>query len=194
MRGLFSHIREIMLNNKTLRGNGDVPEGKGLISASSYDVIEVDNLLDVVDHSKTLVGKQTIHTAFTQTCPTVDEIKRKQDALRELDEDEEILNGVEGILDKAVEYEDSFYRLLFSQFTGFLFAPEPSRLEAAGYGYGLYAKGSKLLPEVVEQVKKTKTPKSEYLKSLLAELSSFADTREYKLMRGPVYMLSLIHI
>jgi hypothetical protein len=189
MRGLFSHIREIMLNNKTLRGNGDVPEGKGLISASSYDVIEVDNLLDVVDHSKTLVGKQTIHTAFTQTCPTVDEIKRKQDALRELDEDEEILNGVEGILDKAVEYEDSFYRLLFSQFTGFLFAPEPSRLEAAGYGYGLYAKGSKLLPEVVEQVKKTKTPKSEYLKSLLAELSSFADTREYKLMRGPVYML-----
>jgi len=189
MRSLFSHLREIMLGNKTLRGNDDVPESKGLISASSYDVIEVDNLLDVVDHAKTLVGKQTIHTAFTQTCPTVDEIKNKQDALHELDEDVEVLNGVEALLNKAVEYEDSFYRLLFAEFTGFLFAPESDRLEESGYGYGLYAKGSKFLPEVVEQVKQVKAPKSQYLKGLLADLSSFADTREYKLMRGPVYML-----
>ena len=135
MRGLFSHIREIMLNNKTLRGNGDVPEGKGLISASSYDVIEVDNLLDVVDHSKTLVGKQTIHTAFTQTCPTVDEIKRKQDALRELDEDEEILNGVEGILDKLLNMK---IRFIVYYFHNLLVLWILSRLKKKVYYYYWY--------------------------------------------------------
>ena len=188
MRDLFFHIKEIMLGNKTLRGNEDVPEGKGLISASSYDVIEIDNLLDVVDHTKTLVGKHTIHTSFTQTCLSVDEIKEKQDALRELEEDDEILTGLEGLLDKVVKHEDSFYRLLFSEFTGWLSSPKRSRLEEGGFGYRAYAKGIKLLPSVVEQVKKIKTPKSQHLKNLLSELASFADTREYKLMKGPVYM------
>ena len=189
MRGLFSHIKEIMLGNKKLRGNEGVPAEKGLISAASYDVIEIDKLLDVVDHTKTLVGKQTIHTAFTQTRPTVDEIKAKQDALRELEEDADILAGVDGLLDKAVKHEDSFYRLLFSEFTGLMSAANRSRLEEAGYGYRVYANGTQLLPELVEQVKKIKTPKSQYFKNLLSELASFADTREYKLMRGPAYMV-----
>jgi hypothetical protein len=126
--------------------------------------------------------------AFTQSCPTVDEIKEKQDALRELEDDDEILAGVEGLLDKAVKHEDSFYRLLLSEFTGFMSSPRRARLEESGYGYRVYTKGRKLLPEVVEQVKKIKTPKSQYLKNLLSELASFADTREYKLMRGPVHL------
>lgn len=188
MRSLFFHIKEIMLGNKKLRGNEDVPAGKGLISAPSYDVIEIDNLLDVVDHTKTLVGKQTIHTAFTQTSLTADEIKERQDALRELAEDDEILAGLENVLDKAVKHEDSFYRLLLSEFTGFMSSPRRAKLEESGYGYRIYIKGTKLLPLVVEQVKKIKPPKSQYLKNLLSELASFADTKECRLMRGPVYM------
>ncbi len=188
MRDLFFHIKEIMLGNKKLRGNEDVPAEKGLISAASYDVIEVDNLLDVVDHTKTLIGKQTIHTAFTQTCLTADEIKEKQDALRELEEDDEIRTSLEGLLDKAVKHENSFYRLLLSEFVGWQSSPKRKRLQEGGFGYRAYAKGIKLLPSMVEQVKKIKTPKSQYLKKLLSELASFADTREYKLMKGPVYM------
>ena len=188
MRDLFFHLKEIMLGNKALRGNKDVPAEKGLISASSYDVIEVDKLLDVVDHAKTLIGKQTIHTSFTQTCLTVDEINERQDALRELGEDDEILTGLEDLLNKVVKHEDSFYRLLLSEFTGWLSSPKRNRLEEGGFGYQAYAKGTKLLPSMVEQVKKIKTPKSQHLKNLLSELASFADTREYKLMRGPVYM------
>lgn len=189
MRQLFSHIRDIMLGDKTLRGNAGVPDDQGIISASSYDVIEVDGLLDVVDHAKTLVGKETIHTSFTQNNPTAEQIKQKQDALRELAEDSDVNVGIESLLNTSVEYEDSFYRLLFAEFTGFLFAPEPSRLEEAGYGYRLFEKGTKFLPEAIEQAKNIKQPKSQYLSGLLAELVSYSDSREYKLMRGPVYML-----
>lgn len=189
MRQLFSHIRDIMLGDKTLRGNAGVPEDQGIISSSSYDVIEIDGLLDVVDHAKTLVGKDTIHKSFTQTCLTAEQIKQKQDALRELADDSDVNAGIESLLNTTVEYEDSFYRLLFAQFTGFIFAPEPDRLEEAGYGYRLYEKGTKFLPAAIEQAKKVKRPKSQYLKSLLAELSAYADSREYKLMRGPVFML-----
>jgi len=189
MRSLFSHIKEIMLGNKKLRGNEGVPADKGLISAPSYNVIEIDSLLDVVDHTKTLVGKQTVHKAFTETRPTIDEIKEKQDALRELEKDDEVRAGIEALLDKAVKHEDSFYRLLLSKFTGVMSSAKRSRLEESGYGYRVYKKGTKLLPVVVTQVEKIKTPKSQYLKNLLLELTSFADTKEYKLMRGPVYML-----
>ncbi|PCI21635.1 MAG: DNA mismatch repair protein MutS [Piscirickettsiaceae bacterium] len=189
IRAFFSHVREILLGNETLRGNEGVPESMGIISASSYDVIEVDGLLDVVDHSKTLVGKETIHKSFTQTNPTVDEIKSKQQALRELDEDQVLRNSIDSMLDTAIEYEDSFYRLLFAEFTGFIFSPDPARLEEAGYGYRLYEKGSQFLPQVLEQIKQIKEPKSQYLKGLLAELLEFSESREFKLMRGPVHML-----
>lgn len=66
MRELFRHIRELMLKEESLRGNSGVPDGEGLIDQNSYGVIEVDKLLDVVDHTQTLIGKDTIHKAFSQ--------------------------------------------------------------------------------------------------------------------------------
>ncbi|ORU90694.1 MAG: hypothetical protein A6F71_06985 [Cycloclasticus sp. symbiont of Poecilosclerida sp. M] len=178
-----------MLAEKTLRGNSGVPDGEGLIDQSSYDVIEVDNLLDVVDHSQTLIGKHTLHKAFSQQCLTPKQIIAKQDALKELAENDALRGEIDLIVQTAAKHEDSFYRLLFADFVGLIFAPDPERLEEAGYGYGLFEKAMKFLPSVVEQAEKTSEVKSSYLKGLLDEIKNFASARDCKLMRGPVYVL-----
>ncbi|PHS73212.1 MAG: DNA mismatch repair protein MutS [Cycloclasticus sp.] len=189
MRGLFRHIRDLMLEEKSLRGNSGVPDGEGLIDQNSYDVIEVDNLLDVVDHTQTIIGKDTIHKAFSQQVLTPEQIDSKQRALQELTTDSQLREEVEDLLNTAAEYEESFYRLLFSDFVGFIFSPDPNRLEEAGYGYGLYAKAVKFLPGVVDKAEKLTEPKSDYLKDLIEQIKVFSSTRPAQLMKGPVYML-----
>jgi len=189
MRELFRHLREVMLGERSLRGNSGVPDGEGLIDQASYDVIEVDNLLDVVDHTQTLIGKDVIHKAFSQHVLTPDEIEAKQQALQELADDGELRQGIETLLNTAAAHEDSFYRLLFSTFVGFIFSPDENRLEEAGYGYRAYDKAMGFLPGVIDDAGKIKQPKSIYLKSLLDGLAEFATKREFKLMKGPVYML-----
>jgi DNA mismatch repair ATPase MutS len=186
---LFSHIRLLMLGKKSVRGNSGVPDGEGLIDQSSYDVIEVDNLLDVIDHSKTLVGKNILHKTFAQQCLTPEEIIDKQEALKELAENGLLREDVKQIIETAVKYEDSFYRMLFSNFVGLIFAPDPEQLEEAGYGYSLFSKAIKFIPSVVHKAEKTAQAKSCYLKGLLTEIKEFSTTRDYKLMQGPVYVL-----
>ncbi|HIL93413.1 MAG TPA: DNA mismatch repair protein MutS [Cycloclasticus sp.] len=189
MRELFRHIRKLMLDEETLRGNSGVPDGDGLIDHNSYAVIEVDKLLDTVDHAQTLVGKDTLHKAFSQHVLTPVEIEAKQQALKELAEDDELRASVDQLLKKAAENEGSFYRLLVSNFVGFIYSPDEDRLEQAGYGYRLYDQASTFLPKVVEEAKEIKQPKSAYIQGLLDELKQFVETRPYKLMAGPVYML-----
>jgi len=187
MRELFQHIRQLILGEKSLRGNSGVPDGEGLIDQNSYGVIEVDSLLDVVDHAKTLIGKDVIHKAFSQQVLTPKQIEEKHQALRELAEDDELRTGLKSVLDSAAKYEDSFYRLLFSDFVGYIFSPDEDRLEEAGYGYKLFASGAKFLPSVAEEIEKIKQPKSTYLKGLIEEIKEFTKTRPFQLMKGPVY-------
>ena len=187
MRGLFRHIRDLILGEKSLRGNSGVPDGEGLIDQNSYAVIEVDSLLEVVDQAKTLIGKDVIHKVFSQQVLTPKQVDEKQQALRELAVDDELRAGLESLLTSAAKHENSFYRLLFSDFVGYLFSPDEDRLEEAGYGYKLFDEGSSFLPAVVDEAKKIKSPKSPYLKGLLDEIESFASTRPFKLMKGPVY-------
>lgn len=189
MRTLFRRLRAVMMGEESLRGNSGAPDGEGLIDQDSYDVIEVDNLLDVVDHTQTLVGKDVLHKAFSQQILTPEQIKAKQEALRELSDDDELRDGLGSLLETAAEYEDSFYRLLFSTFVGFIFSPDENRLEEAGYGYRMYARAMKFFPGIVEKKNSMKEPKSAYLKNLLDELTAFSTVRDYKLMQGPVYML-----
>ncbi|ORU93357.1 MAG: hypothetical protein A6F70_05345 [Cycloclasticus sp. symbiont of Bathymodiolus heckerae] len=187
MRKLFWQLREVMLGNRSLRGKSDTPDAKGLIDQASYDVIEVDNLLEVVDHTQTLVGKDVMHKAFSQQMLTPDEIKAKQHALQELVDDDELRQGIEALLKTAATHEDSFYRLLFSEFVGFFFSPNRKKLEQPGYGYRVYKEAMRFLPGVVTHAEKIKPPKSIYLKNLLSDLAEFATKRECKLMNGPVY-------
>ena len=189
MRDLFRQIREIMLESKSLNSKNGVPDKAGLIDHNSYSVIEVDNLLEVVDHTRTLVGKYTVHKAFTQQVLKPEQITSKQQALRELAKDDELCEDLDKLLKTAAEHEDSFYRLLFSDFVGFIFSPDPNMLEEAGYGYSLYAKAIQFLPSVAEKAKRLKNIKSPYLEDLIREIETFRNTRSAQLMKGPVYML-----
>jgi len=187
MRELFWHLRDVMLGKSSLRGNSGVPDAEGLIDQASYDVIEVDNLLEVVDHTQTLVGKDVIHKAFSQQVLTPDEIEAKQHALQDLVDDDELRQGIEALLNTAAAHEDSFYRLLFSEFVGFFFSPNRKKLEQPGYGYRVYKEAMRFLPGVISHAEKIKQPKSMYLKNLLGDLAEFATKKECKLMKGPVY-------
>lgn len=187
MRGLFQHIRNLMLGEESLRGNSGIPDGKGLIDQNSYSVIEVDKLLNVVDHAKTLVGKDTIHKAFAQNILTPAQIEEKHKALEEIANDETLRTELSLLLDNAAEYEDSFYRLLFSDFIGFMFSPDTERMEVAGYGYDLYGKATKFLPGVVADAEGLKQPQSAYIQDIINEIKSFSGTRPFQLMQGPVF-------
>ncbi len=187
VRGLFSHIRGLLLNEKSLRGNSAVPDGEGLIDQNSYNVIEVDRLLDVVDHAKTLVGKDRIHKVFLEERLTLEEIEAKQKALVEIANDETLRKKLELLLDKAAKHEKSFYRFILSDSVGYMVSPHQKKLEVSGYGYNLYRKGTKFLPEVVEDVNALKKPESAYIQDITNEIKNFSSTRPFQLMKGPVY-------
>jgi len=187
VRGLFNHIRELILGEKSLRGNSGIADDAGLIDQNSYNIIEVDRLLDVVDHTKTLIGKDRIHKAFSEEVLTAEEIEAKHRALIEIANDETLRKGIELLLGRAVKHEDSFYRFLLSDFIGFLGSPHPKRLEISGYGYRLYGKAKKFLPGVVEDANALKEPESAYLKGIINEIKNFSSTRPLQLMKGPVY-------
>ncbi|ORU91023.1 MAG: hypothetical protein A6F72_00430 [Cycloclasticus sp. symbiont of Poecilosclerida sp. N] len=189
MRELFRHIRDLMLGEETVRRNPSTADGDGLMDQNSYRVIEVDKLLDTVDHAQTLVGKDVIHKAFSQHVLTPQQIEEKQQALKELSDDDELRGDVNRLLETAAEKEYVFYRLLLSTFVGFIFSPDEDRLEEAGYGYGVYDKATAFLPEAVTQAQNIKKPKSVYIQGLIDELIIFSGTKPYKLMVGPVYML-----
>jgi len=188
MRPLFVDMRKLMLGQRRLRGGDDAINDDGLVDQNSYQVIEVDSLLDVVDHTQTLVGKDLIHRVFSRQRLTLDQIEQKQQALKELAEDRSLREGLDRLLKNAANCERSFYKLLFADFVGLVFTPESSKLEEAGYGYRLYKKSQMFLPQVMDDAANLKTAKSTYLKGLLNELEVLAGTRVFKLMRGPVYM------
>lgn len=188
MRPLFVHLRQLMLGERRLRGTDDAVNIDGLVDQDSYQVIEVDSLLDVVDHTQTLVGKDLVHKVFSSQRLTLAEIELKQQALKELSEDASLREGLDLLLKNAATAERSFYKLLFADFVGLVFTPESTKLEEAGYGYRLYKAAQGFLPKVMSDAALLKPTKSPYLQGLLNELEVLADTRVFKLMKGPVYM------
>ncbi|MGZ8185046.1 MAG: MutS-related protein [Methylobacter sp.] len=159
----------------------------GVIDESTFNTIEVDKVFDTINYASTIAGQAVLFRSLTQPLNSLDAIKAKQEAVEELRNNSLLKENIESIIGKAAAQEKNFYLLLFGNFLGsFETAREEHEIE--GYGYLQYKRGIRFMLELVEQIKVAEIPQSSYLKNIFDRLKSFADTRPYSLMEGPVYI------
>lgn len=160
--------------------------GAGVLDEQTFRVIEVAELFNALNHATTRIGQAVLYRSLALPSISGDDIRDKQDALRELDENPPLLEGLERLLSGAKQLEDEFYHLLFGRFLGLVSSPA-HRLEFEGYGYAQYKNGTRFVLELVEAVHLLPTPGSNYLRGLVESLRGFTASRAYALMKGPVF-------
>ncbi|RLA21420.1 MAG: DNA mismatch repair protein MutS [Gammaproteobacteria bacterium] len=193
-RGLAKRLFQLVTGKVESRGapvleEGEVPR-KLIMDAATHQVAEIDGLLDELDTTHTLIGKEVLYRSVTGQAGSVDEIIAKQEALKELAEDKELVSAIDKLLREAAVKESDYYNFLFAKYTGYMGSTDSDKLEFQGYGYAEHRAGMKLLPELAEDASQLPKVKSPYLKSLIGTISSFAEKRECQLMEGPVYKTS----
>ncbi|MGH8615873.1 MAG: MutS-related protein [Gammaproteobacteria bacterium] len=162
-------------------------EQPAIIDAHSFQMIEVKRLFDVLDTARTKLGKVVLYQSLAQPLSDAKQIVEKQDALRELEQDTHLSEGIEKFLTHAAKMESAFYQLLFGEFIGLMGTPS-GRLQFEGYGYQAYKKGTRFMLELVRQARDLPTPNSPYLRALVDALRECGVSRVCDMMRGPVYL------
>jgi DNA mismatch repair protein MutS len=162
------------------------PIGEGVIDAATFQAIEVDKLFDSIDHAATLTGKATLYRSLVKPLAAGELIRAKQDAVREIEADPALREGLESLVRQAQALEQAFHNLLFGTFMGLL-SSTAHRLEIEGYGYDTYKKGTQFLLDLVNGANRVPKPESPYLGILVDNLRGFAASRAYALAQGPVY-------
>lgn len=162
--------------------------GQGVIDESAFNTIEVDKLFDAVNQASTTIGQAVLFRSLTQPLDNREEIRAKQEAVKELTNNPELKEALEHIVHNAAANEKNFYLLLFGEFLGSFGVTARDPHEIEGYGYLHYKRGIRFMLELVEQIHAAQPPQSPYLKALFDKITTFADSRSYSLMEGPVYI------
>lgn len=165
------------------------PQGleEGVLDQGAFNAIEVDKVFDSVNHATTTIGQAVLYRSLAQPSAELESIQAKQDALRELQQHPELRENLERIVRNAAEDEKSFYLLLFGEFLGsFGTAREEHQIE--GFGYLQYNRGVRFMLELVEQLQQLAAPQSAYLQEIISKVTAFTASRDYSMMRGPVYV------
>jgi hypothetical protein len=170
-----------------IRASQPFPTGEGVIDPASFRTIEGERLFDAVNHARTLVGQTMLHRSLTQPPGNYAGAQSRQDALRELQEEPALRAGLESLVQRAAGLEEDFFTLLYGTFLGQFGAPA-NQMERLGYGHETYRDGVRFLLDFADGLAALPTPRSGYLRDLLATLSRFTDSRAAQLMRGPVYL------
>ncbi|HEB78073.1 MAG TPA: DNA mismatch repair protein MutS [Methylothermaceae bacterium] len=159
-----------------------------MVDPPTYETLEIETLFQVMDETKTRIGKATLHRSLARPLRDRDLILAKQEALRELEDNRALRQGLEQLLANAArpDREGEFYKLLYCFFLGSIGTPVSDR-EVRGFGYEAYLNGTRFVLESVDMARKLPQPRSPYLRQLLDTLRNFAASRSYALMEGPVY-------
>jgi DNA mismatch repair protein MutS len=171
----------------TVKSSKPLATGAGVIDESAFNTIEVDKVFDAVNHAATTIGQAVLFRSLTQPLDVLDELKAKQEAVEELRSHSALKETLEHIVGTAANHEKDFYLLLFGEFQG-TFGTAREDHEIEGYGYLQYKRGIRFMLELVDQIQAAGAPQSAYLNTLFDKIKSFADTRTYSLMEGPVYI------
>ncbi len=164
------------------------PQEDGVVDPPTYETLEIETLFQVLDGTRTQIGRATLHRSLARPLRDRELILAKQEALRELQDDTALRQGLEGLLTNAArpDREAEFYKLLYCFFLGSVGSPVSAK-EVRGYGYEAYVNGTRFVLETVEAARKLPQPRSPYLRQLLDTLRNFAGSRSHALMEGPVY-------
>ncbi len=162
------------------------PIGEGVIDESTFKTAEVERLFDAVNHCETTIGQATLFRSLAQPLSDLESIEPKQHAVVEIQQDNNIREQIEALVGRAASGENSLFKLLYGTFLGFMGKPG-HRLEFEGYGYEPYKQGTRFMLNLVEDARAVTGPKSLYLNEIIGQITEFADSRWYSLMRGPAY-------
>ncbi len=170
-----------------IRSTQPLPTGEGVIDQAGFNTIEVDKLFDKTNQAMTLVGQGVLYRSLTQPLDSLEQIKEKQEAVSEIQDNSKLKGNLTQILNNAAETEKNFYLLLFGEFLGsFGTAREEHQIE--GFGYSQYIRGVRFILSLVSQFNELELPESPYLKKIVEKINAFANSRSYELMNGSVYI------
>ena len=68
----------------TIKSSKPLETGDGVIDQRTFNTIEVDKLFDAVNHASTIAGQAVLFRSLTQPLNALNEIKTKQQAVKEL--------------------------------------------------------------------------------------------------------------
>ena len=157
------------------------------IDGKTHDLIELDQLNDCMDNTKTLAGRITLSHSLGNPSTDLEHITTKQAASLEIIENEELRSGLEAAFEAATGYEQDFHRLLFGRFIGLLSDPG-GRLEHQGYGYASFRYGIRFLPSFIEKIDRLPEVESSYLTGIISRIKDFKSTSSHELLTAPVYL------
>lgn len=164
-----------------------LPTGEGVIDAAAFDTIEVDKLFEAVNYATTTIGQAVLYRSLAQPLSAFDAVKAKQEAIQELLDKPSLKDAITALVGHAAGREQDLYRLLFGKFLS-SFEPVREQDEIEGYGYVRYRRAVGFMRDLVDEVSRCEQPESRYLQNLFQTIKAFADSREYSLMVGPVYV------
>lgn len=169
-----------------IRSSKPLPTGDGVVDQQAFNTIEVDELFDTVNHARTIAGQSVLYRSLTQPSVSVEEIKAKQEAVKEIQQNPLIRENLENIVASSAEKERALYLLLFGEFLGSMAtARDDDQIE--GYGYQQYRRGVRFMLDLSGFIYASGTPESPYLINLFAKINTFTESRVHSLMQGPVY-------
>lgn len=161
--------------------------GDGVIDAGAFNTIEIDNVFDAVNHCKTTVGQSFLYRSLAQPSDDLDRLNAKQEAAEEVRQHQALRVELERLLARAAATENDLYMLFYGNFIG-SFGSARGEHEIEGYGYAQYKRGIRFMLDLVDGVRRLPTPQSRFLQDVIGKIESFAASRDYSLMAGPVYV------
>jgi len=169
-----------------IRSTLPLPTGEGVLDQPAFDTIEINELFDSINLASTIAGQSVLYRSVTQPIDSLESIELKQNAIKEIQQNQSIRDNLEDIVSQATERESALYILLFGEFLGGMgTAREKHQIE--GYGYKQYRQGIRFMLSLSDSVYASSAPESEYLKRIFDKINTFSEGRIYSLMQGPVY-------
>ncbi len=181
-------------NPSGIRDTRPTADNYGVLDAKTFAAVEVDALFDEINQAQTLTGQSILYRSLARPVTDAALLQSKQEALRELESNPDLLNVLEQYIKRIAIDEASLHHLLYGEFAGGLTTDDPrdktgkDKLEFGGYGYRQFIDGTGFVVDLVEEAEALPMPESDYLRTLVQTLRDFARSRTYALMHGPIYV------
>ncbi len=176
-----------------IKGTRPTETEYGVLDPKTFDAVEVDALFEGMNHAETQIGQAVLYRSLAQPTHHVEQLHKKQEALRELAMNPPLLAACEQFIKKMADGEETLYHLLYGEFSGGFTTDHPKnrvgKLEFGGYGYRQFIDGTEFAVDLVEEAGELPPVQSAYLQELLQAIRDFGGSKTYALMHGPFYVI-----
>ncbi|HMU63744.1 MAG TPA: DNA mismatch repair protein MutS, partial [Nitrosomonas sp.] len=176
-----------------IKGTRPTETEYGVLDPKTFDAVEVDALFEGMNHAETQIGQAVLYRSLAQPTHHVEQLHKKQEALRELAMNPPLLDACEQFIKKMADGEETLYHLLYGEFSGGFTTDHPKnrvgKLEFGGYGYRQFIDGTEFAVDLVEEAGELPPVQSAYLQELLQAIRDFGGSKTYALMHGPFYVI-----